>query len=70
MTDKEKLLAGIKMIQKACHGEEIVEDLCEHDISKYSKAASSRIMFMIAEGWEREPVGIEFDEAGNFVQRF
>lgn len=75
MTDKEKLLSGIKLIQSACHNNPfIVEDFKDEDFTKiekqYSSLPASRVSFMIAEGYEREPVGFDFDESGNFLKRF
>lgn len=74
MTDKEKLFAGIKLIQEACHNEEIVEEFYDHDLTElkkqYSSLPASRVSLMIAEGWERESRVIEFDEAGNFLNIF
>ena len=37
MTDKEKLLAGIKLIEEACHGEDIVEAFADIDYTKFTK---------------------------------
>lgn len=74
MTDKEKLLAGIKLIEEACHGENIVEAFADNDYTELKKQCPSlppsRITLMIAEGWEREPVGLDFDEKGNFLKRY
>lgn len=74
MTDKEKLLAGIKLIKEACHGEDIVEAFTDNDYTELKKQCSSlpssRVTLMIAEGWEREPVGLDFDEKGNFLKRY
>lgn len=77
MTDKEKLLAGIKLIEEACHGEDIVEAFTDIDYTKftklreqYSSLPASRITLMIAEGWEGKPVGFDFDEKGNFLKRY
>lgn len=39
MTDKEKLLGGIKLIQSACHNSPfIVEDFKDEDFTKLKKA--------------------------------
>lgn len=74
MTDKEKLLVGIKLIEEACHGENIVEAFADNDYTElnkqYSSLPPSRVTLMIAEGWEREPVGLDFDEKGNFLKRY
>lgn len=74
MTDKEKLLVGIKLIEEAYHGENIVEDFADNDYTElkkhHSSLPSSRVTLMIAEGWEREPVGLDFDEKGNFLKRY
>lgn len=72
MTDKEKLLGGIKLIQSACHNSPfIVEDFKDEDFTKlkkqYSSLPASRVSFMIADGYEREPACFEF---GNFLGRF
>lgn len=74
MTDKKKLLVGIKLIEEACHGENIVEAFADNDYTElkkqYSSLPPSRVTLMIAEGWEREPVGLDFDEKGNFLKRY
>ena len=75
MTDKEKLLGGIKLIQSACHNTAfVVEDFKDEDFTKlkkqYSSLPASRVSFMIANGYEREPVSFDFDEFGNFLGRF
>ena len=42
MTDKEKLLGGIKLIQSACHNSPfIVEDFKDEDFTKLKKQYSS-----------------------------
>ena len=74
MTDKEKLLGGIKLIQSACHNTAfVVEDFKDEDFTKlkkqYSSLPASRVSFMIADGYEREPVGFDFDEFGHFLGR-
>ena len=53
MTDKEKLLGGIKLIQSACHNSPfIVEDFLDEDFTElkkqYSSLHASRVSFMIA----------------------
>lgn len=73
MTDKEKLLDGIKLIQSACHNTAfVVEDFKDEDFTQlkkqYSSLPASRVSFMIADGYEREPA--DFDEFGNFLGRF
>lgn len=75
MTDKEKLLAGIKLIKEACHNSDfVIEDFLDEDLTElkkqYSSLPASRVSFMIASGYEREPVGFDFDELGNFLGRF
>lgn len=75
MTDKEKLLGGIKLIQSACHNTAfVVEDFKDEDFTKlkkqYSSLPASRVSFMIADGYEREPACFDFDEFGNFLGRF
>lgn len=74
MTDKEKLLVGVKLIQEACHNNKfIVEDFEDEDLTElrkqYTSLPASRVSFMIADGYEREPVFFEFDEIGNFLRR-
>lgn len=74
MTDKEKLLGGIKLIQSACHNSPfIVEDFTDEDFTQlkkqYTSLPASRVSFMIADGYEREPVSFDFDEFGNFLGR-
>lgn len=73
MSDKEKLLAGIKLIQEACHNNKfIVDDFKDEDLTKlkkqYPSFPASRVSFMIADGYEK-PVFFEFDETGNFLRR-
>lgn len=75
MTDKEKLLGGIKLIQSACHNTAfVVEDFTDEDFTKlkkqYSSLPASRVSFMIADGYAREPAAFDFDEFGNFLGRF
>ena len=75
MTDKEKLLDGIKLIQSACHNTAfVVEDFKDEDFTQlkkqYSSLPASRVSFMIADGYEREPAAFYFDEFGNFLGRF
>lgn len=75
MTDKEKLLGGIKLIQSACHNTDfVVEDFKDEDFysikKRYSSLPASRVSFMIADGYEREPAAFDFDEFGNFLGRF
>lgn len=75
MTDKEKLLAGIKLIKEACHNSDfVIEDFLDEDLTelrkKYTSLPASRVSFMIADGYEREPVFFEFNEIGNFLRRF
>lgn len=75
MTDKEKLLGGIKLIQSACHNSPfIVEDFKDEDFTKlkkqYSSLPASRVSFMIADGYEREPAYFDFDEFRNFLGKF
>lgn len=70
MTDKEKLLGGIKLIQSACHNTAfVVEDFTKLK-KQYSSLPASRVSFMIADGYEREPAAFDFDEFGNFLGRF
>ena len=74
MTDKEKLLAGIKLIQSACHNSPfVVENFLDEDFTKlkkqYSFLPASRVSFMIADGYEKEPTAFDFDELGNFLRR-
>ena len=37
---------------------------------QYSSLPASRVSFMIADGYEREPAVFDFDEFGNFLRRF
>lgn len=74
MTDKEKLLAGIKLIKEACHNSDfVIEDFLDEDLTElrkqYTSLPASRVSFMIADGYERESVFFEFDEKGNFLRR-
>lgn len=62
MTDKEKLLGGIKLIQSACHNTAfVVEDFKDEDFTKlkkqYSSLPASRVSFMIADGYEKRTSG-------------
>ena len=75
MTDKEKLLGGIKLIQSACHNTAfVVEDFKDEDFTKlkkqYSSLPASRVSFMIADGYERVPAAFDFDVFGKFHGRF
>lgn len=69
MTDKEKLLAGLKLIQEACHDKEIVENFNIFNCAKIPHFPDSQVSFMLAEGYEKEPITINFDEEGNFLKR-
>lgn len=74
MTDKEKLLIGVRLIKEACHNANfVVEDFEDEDLTElrkqYPSLPASRVSFMIADGYEREPVFFEFDEIGSFLRR-
>ncbi len=69
MTDKEKLIFGLKLIQEACHSDEVVEDFTL-GVSKdfFTSKDCTTVAFMMATGWEREPLTAYFDKNDKFVK--
>ena len=69
MTDKEKLVFGLKLIQEACHSDKIVEDFTfGKDEDFFTSEECTTVTFMMAKGWEREPLIAYFDENDEFVK--
>lgn len=69
MTDKEKLIFGLKLIQEACHSDKVIEDFT-FGISKdfFTSEVCTTVTFMMATGWERESLIAYFDKNGEFVK--
>ena len=69
MTDKEKLVFGLKLIQEACHSDKIVEDFTFGKAKNFfTSEECTTVTFMMATGWEREPLIAYFDENDKFVK--
>ena len=69
MTDKEKLVFGLKLIQEACHSDKVVEDFTfGKDKDFFTFKEYTTVTFMMATGWERESLVAYFDKDDNFVK--
>lgn len=69
MTDKEKLVFGLKLIQEACHSDKVVEDFTFGKTKDFFTSEDYTIVtFMMATGWEREHLIAYFDKYDNFVK--
>ena len=69
MTDKEKLVFGLKLIQEACHSDKVVEDFTFGKVKDFfTSEECTTVTFMMATGWEREPLIAYFDENDEFVK--
>lgn len=71
MTDKEKLIFGLKLIEEACHGHQVLDAFTINDKSQnqdqYS-AIDTRIAFMIADSRYAEPKMAYFNDKGEFIR--